>query len=475
MDTRIIKTGLLVAVSFVLLGPTLPAAGATITATSCSASAVQTAINSAANGDTVLIPAGTCTWSSRVSLNASVKSVYLRGAGIDQTVISSGVAPMLDISGSQGYNWAFSDLTIRAAASGQEIVRVSGTAKAWRVHHVKVTETGTPLFVFTVSGDTYGVFDNLTVAGGNSGVVNVIGPGFQAWTNPANATWGTERAIYLENSVITMSDYNQGRFTIDCQGGGRYVLRHNTITNQRTGNHGLDTGGYASCMSAEIYSNKFIYTPTWSAIDGAIFLRGGSALIHNNSFAYSSGTWIGTHIRLANYRAGDGSVNWPACNGTQYRWNLSVSGDWSGSPGFGTSGSSKTCSANRMRLCSADADCSGAGTCSEFVDGQSGSGAYPCFMQVGRGHNNMSSPMYEWSNVYSGGQGSTSCGTASCDVGFSDGTQIARNRDFFDDTVKPGYTPYPHPHPFRSSLPSGTSSGTTTNPLAAPTNLRINQ
>ena len=49
----------------------------TITANSCSTADVQSAINSAAGGDTVAIPPGTCTWTTGVSLSG----ITLTGAG----------------------------------------------------------------------------------------------------------------------------------------------------------------------------------------------------------------------------------------------------------------------------------------------------------------------------------------------------------------------------------------------------------
>lgn len=56
----------------------------THTAASCSASDVQAAISAASAGDTVAVPAGTCTWSS-LAVN---KAVRLQGAGTGQTNIT---------------------------------------------------------------------------------------------------------------------------------------------------------------------------------------------------------------------------------------------------------------------------------------------------------------------------------------------------------------------------------------------------
>jgi hypothetical protein len=63
---------------------------------SCASTDVQTVINKAQDGDTVLVPAGTCIWTSGVSIGAQVgyrppvystKSITLKGAGIGNTII----------------------------------------------------------------------------------------------------------------------------------------------------------------------------------------------------------------------------------------------------------------------------------------------------------------------------------------------------------------------------------------------------
>src|SRR5262245_25405679 len=62
-----------------LLGVLLPTQGvhgAVITATACTPAAVQTAVNSAADGDTVIIPNGSCTWASGITTS---KQLILSG------------------------------------------------------------------------------------------------------------------------------------------------------------------------------------------------------------------------------------------------------------------------------------------------------------------------------------------------------------------------------------------------------------
>ena len=49
------------------------ASGNTLTAITCSQTDVQTALTNAQDGDTVAIPAGTCTWTSGISNDADAR------------------------------------------------------------------------------------------------------------------------------------------------------------------------------------------------------------------------------------------------------------------------------------------------------------------------------------------------------------------------------------------------------------------
>src|SRR5262249_30319157 len=71
--------------NLVIVGST---ASKVTTAASCSQTDVQAAINLASTGDTVVMPSGTCTWTTRMNIN---KAITLRGAGTGQTIIEDGV------------------------------------------------------------------------------------------------------------------------------------------------------------------------------------------------------------------------------------------------------------------------------------------------------------------------------------------------------------------------------------------------
>ena len=65
-----------------------------IKAASCAQQDVQRAIDAARDGDVVEVPAGTATWvaedQNHPAVQISGKAVTLRGAGVDQTVITDG-------------------------------------------------------------------------------------------------------------------------------------------------------------------------------------------------------------------------------------------------------------------------------------------------------------------------------------------------------------------------------------------------
>ncbi len=80
---------------------------ADINAASCSRSDVQSAINSASDGDRVLVPAGSCTWTAIVVV-PNTKGITIQGAGIDVTTIVTNFAnnPTLKVNISPGNSLA---------------------------------------------------------------------------------------------------------------------------------------------------------------------------------------------------------------------------------------------------------------------------------------------------------------------------------------------------------------------------------
>jgi hypothetical protein len=73
------------------------ARAATINAASCASSSVSAAMAGAASGDTVVVPAGNCTWSSSPDV-PSGKALTIQGAGAGNTNITVQTAWMVNCS-----------------------------------------------------------------------------------------------------------------------------------------------------------------------------------------------------------------------------------------------------------------------------------------------------------------------------------------------------------------------------------------
>jgi len=437
----------------------------TRTAVSCSDTDVQSSINSAGNGDTVVVPAGNCTWTSRISISG--KALVLQGAGIGQTNITDNVSASdaLDVSCTTSNFVRVTGFTIiKGTGNHQEgIVQINGPIGnvCFRFDHNRILQGSTGsrgIQLRQVHGlIDHNVFD--VTASGSVQSVSVTGSndstdgGFTPWKAPL--TLGTNKAVYIEDN--TFSYDNQAEDSIDAYGGARLVIRYNNFNNISIGFHGTDSGNRRSVHSYEIYSNTFTNNSD-TRLRGAT-LRGGTGVIYNNTYGGST-SWYG--ITLMNYRSCPplDQSSWGTCNGTNYML-ASMSFTAQGSRTSCTSGSGcnvKFCSNARDTVCTLDSQCSG-GTCTTYFDGAGASG-YPCRDQVGVTTNQLSSPLYVWNN------GSMGIGTYDGGSGCPIDSIIMLNRDYYAGTAKLGYIAYPYPYPLSTNTPTHTQ-------LNPPTNLRV--
>jgi len=114
---------------------------------------IQAAIDSAADGDTVFIPAGRSTWSERVEIR---KEIYLIGAGIDSTIITrigGGEAFYINITANERIR--ISGMTIDGNGESNGII--SHYAKNFRIDNNKFQNCITGLILWDYS---YGVIDH---------------------------------------------------------------------------------------------------------------------------------------------------------------------------------------------------------------------------------------------------------------------------------------------------------------------------
>jgi Cys-rich repeat protein len=381
-------------------------------------------------------------------LDATSKTLHLHGAGMGKTVIQVTGGDALDIIGSRF--WTVSDFTFTGGVQYSPFVAIGGDSPAFRFHHVEFTNAA-PLWAIIVQGPTVGVIDHCQMAGGdqfaNIEAGDVSSAAWAPWRKPI--TLGDGNAVYVEDTTVS------GVTIVDGARGAQIVVRHNNVTDSWAGYvHGFDSGSSSSALRLEVYANQVFYTSALATVPNLGTARGGTGVWFDNTWTSAPNVFLNPIIDLALYRTVNDSPSWPACDGTQYRMCSSIDKDWNGEATACTTDANcpagatckwRFCSASKTNLCAADADCPAGETCSGYLDG-SGPNGYPCMNQPGFGPNMKSMPIYSWNNKVVGGQNNPS-GVALLDPQVGSGGQLQENRDYFNGTPMPGYTPYTYPHP----------------------------
>jgi len=407
---------LILAILFAVLLPASAIAD-THVADSCSSAHVQTAIDAAADGDTVTVPAGECTWTSQVAI--ANKQLTINGNGVDSTIITAnittGTRPGLfkvttkpatitgfTFNGTPPTYGAF--LVFEGVSTCTDDVCVQAT-DLFRVTSCKFTPTAT--YSILTWGKSYGLVDaNTFTTPNNISFIDLYADTTTSWGRVSSL--GTNRAVVIENNTFANTNSaaslsNTRPVTSD--GGARFVYRYNTSSNNDIDVHGY-CGVAAGSMQYEIYNNSFSLgsgktLPRW------MFIRGGSGVVFNNTMT-NSGTFTNGTIDLAEYRL------------------------------------------------KAIDSCSGAG--------QSCCSTYPCQDQIGLGTSQASDPLYFWNNKVNGAAATIAVTATVQDAGNVCGEEypdvadyIQLNRDYFN-TTKIGYTAYTCPHPLASASGSCSAS-----------------
>ena len=271
----------------------------TISAASCSGTDVQTAINSAATGDTVSVPAGNCSWTS-VTL---AKAITFQGAGQGSTNINVGGGnPVFTITKQSSGATRIQNFTFSASNNNNlpHPIVVQGSwlnAQAVIFQDDTFTLNAATMLDVTVAGGV--IFSHITFNGQWNDflmtVKDLSDP--SSWTTADSL--GTHDTTGLMNIYVEDSTFNGGSNGVfDCDDNCRLVVRHNSFVESGGFNsHGEDSSPYGM-REFEIYNNSFTFpdktcsngNASLSNINQYIWLRGASGVIFNNSFdpLYSS-------------------------------------------------------------------------------------------------------------------------------------------------------------------------------------------
>jgi hypothetical protein len=374
--------------------PDAPKPGKTHPAASCSVADVKAAINAAAHGDKVTVPAGSCSWSGL----SVAKAVHLEGAGAGKTkitlagnnTITKQAAGVVRLSG-----FGFSK---SGGGNGSKGFTVSG---AWKGAEPVVIEKNA--FEINQSG-----LLALRVAGGVIIAGNTFKGGWDdSFVQPkddqdAGKSWSSADTLGSKDTTGKLNHYvedntfhggtNQG---IDADDSTRVVYRHNTLTYSSFNTHGWATSP-VGVRHFEVYENKFLHPGGTTAIanqNWAIWIRGGTGVIYNNHFDDIAGSYWGQKDEL----------------------KLTIRGAEDARP-----------------------------------QGSCASTKYPVPRQIGQSHDGkgyFTDPLYIWGNT-----GAVAVNAAwnwgnPCQLTFSDFFKWGRDAV---KAKKPGYGPYTYPHPLRN-------------------------
>lgn len=441
---------------------------ATIYAASCSQTDVQAAIDTASDGDTVVVPAGEATWDSGVDISDD-KNILLQGAGTGFTIItrsSTGTAVDLEQTSSRVTGFTFYEGSIGANGGS-----------GWRVDHCNIISNEGMVGVL-VRGTIQGVhpdglvdhciFQNTRVVVIGSAAMLFEGPD-QHYLWAQELDLGTDEAVYVEDCTFTYTVFGN---CMDANYGGKYVFRYNTVNDVYLEAHSVQ-GENRATIKWEIYNNTInqIDRDMWTPF----FLRGGTGVVFNNTL---TGTWSSPSITLDNVRTFSDVSGGGLCNGGS---------PWDGNEPLETGGTGNhTGSSGSLTLIDSSQNwevnslveiyvynlvdsskgqitANTANTVTAILSGGTDNdwdtgdqykitNGYPCRDQIGRSTDEYlwtdetpyppqdHKPAYSWNNKYNGDDVNFNIHN-NCQV------HIQPGRDYFDNVQKPGYSPFTYPHP----------------------------
>jgi len=309
----------------------------TIDALSLSFFDVNKAIGSAADGDTVAVPAGTATWTDQlvvtkaITLMGKTTTDSVAGTAQDNTTITSNTtAPSLiqlntcspaSTCGAKTYR--ITGITFRDARANKHVIAISGQSNQARVDHCHF-DINYSNGILMADG-ICGVADHNVMAvcggcqpfkgdNGNIGSSDVSGDA--VWALPAE--WSSGHFFFIEDNHITGGGTNL-RGIYDVTIGGKAVIRYNKLVNiMLSGAHGTEGGqGVRGSRALAMYGNTISTT-----IPGTPGMtRSGGILFYNNTWTSKSAS--PDHFILSYFReyTSFAAGSWKGANGAN-PWDI---------------------------------------------------------------------------------------------------------------------------------------------------------
>jgi hypothetical protein len=373
---------------------------------------VQSAVDSASDGATITLAAGSYAWTSGTINISNSKGVTLAGAGAGSSIVTVGGNTFIGmngtLSGNNTHTYRITGFTFQSGSGVGIWFYGPGILNNLRIDHNTFSNwaTGSIAILFgevSTSAKFFGVIDHNIFSGPNN-IMSMKVLGTNDPSQWAASVRGTSNNIFLEDNAYDFdSATDLGSGCIDAWGSSAVVFRHNTVRNCLVTAHGTTHGG--GTVNFEVYENVLQRQggdSTWQ--DGTRLLHhqgSGEMYFWNNVIKHSASPISETAISVTHYRSADPSVagystSLGRCNGTQSR-------DGNTSPN------------------------------STFF-------GYPCWMQPGRAPSGGSpiygtlAPIYSWNNVdfSTNGRVSLAIDNPWNAINPSVADHIKANRDYYD-------------------------------------------
>jgi hypothetical protein len=290
---------------------------ATINAESCSYAHVSAAITAATTGDTVVVPAGSATWSSRLEITKGITLIGSGGSNVGSpptptTLITSGYTGTG--ANTDATRYLITLLPSAAAIAGNHAFRVSGFSlncanicsavlfrngtttlmTQGRLDHCSITNTSNKC-VYVYGCSFGGCVDNNTIS--VAGLVFGAGGGGAAMWLAHSFYFGNQYNMYFEDNTVTSAEN-----FVDGGNGAQYCLRYNAWTYTGTSEqspsfdmHGADPdAGNMGGFITEVYENTLVSTNN-KRMNG-LNLRGGKGLFYNNAATTSASYGLRSYV-----------------------------------------------------------------------------------------------------------------------------------------------------------------------------------
>ena len=239
----------------------LPAHATTRTAATCAPSDVQTQINLSANGDTVIIPSGTCTWTTGITVSVGITIV---GAGSSRIIArDNGTTSVTIGTGSQSFtiiNYAprFSSASITVGQTLQ--IFNLGASTNWMQGTVTSWNAGTGALVMNITSTSgSGSFTKWRVRTVPASVTQYIdGTACTTQINLFTVNQNTSASVDISNMEFTPGTCRQSLFQLNnanTADTGMKTFLHDMWFQV---NPSLSTPGGAGTNPVESATNQFV-------------------------------------------------------------------------------------------------------------------------------------------------------------------------------------------------------------------------